>query len=294
MDFSLHLDGALGRSLRAQKEKLAQSLISSSILLRKREKSAALGILVKALQQDSYHLWGLWQLTQALPAQARTARTKSLELIALRSPTFINLALWANSLYDEGKIREAKRAYFKTLEKEVEGHELCFEVFKNLGNIFVQEQDFDAAEEYYQKALLINQRSATLFTNLGVLSLQTQNLEEAKISFAKAVEIDARLDSAWVGLAICHYQKSDFELALANLEKALDLNPKNRTAVHLYCNWCVALNILTKGIDRLMDYLAWAYDDVEMSQMAAYLFEKQGLQEWAQVEQERCRLFAFS
>ena len=277
---------------RAANVKLSQFLISSSMLLRKGEKSAALGILVKALNKDPYHLWGLWQLTQALPAQAKASKVKSLELVALRSPSFINLALLGNALYDAGLLKEAKRTYFRALEKDAEGHELCFEVFKNLGNIFVQDQDFDTAEEYYQKALMVNQRSATLFANLGVLSLQVQNMEEARISFIKAIELDPRLDAGWVGIAICHHQKADFELALAALEKALDLNPKNRTAVHLYCNWCVSLNILTKGIDRLMDYLAWAYDDVEMSQLAAYLLEKLGLKDWANIELERSQLFS--
>jgi tetratricopeptide (TPR) repeat protein len=277
---------------RKARAKLGQSLIFSSALLRKGERSTALGILVKTLNQDPYHLWSLWQLTQALPAQAKLSKAKSLELISLRSPSFINLALWGNALYDAGLLKEAERAYYKALEKDVEGHELCFEVFKNLGNIFLQSQDFDTAEEYYQKALMINQRSATLFSNLGVLSLQLNNLEEARIGFAKAIELDPRLDSGWIGIAICHHQKADFELALAALEKALDLNPKNRTAVHLYCNWCVSLNILTKGIDRLMDYLAWVYDDVEMSRLAAYLLEKIGLKDWANIEWERSLLFS--
>ena len=147
-----------------------------------------------------------------------------------------------------------------------------FEIYKNMGNIFVRAGDFEAAEENYNKAYTLNAASDALMVNYGTLEVQRENFSEALSRFRRAIEINSGNDRGWVGLALMHRYMGDLELSWANLERSLDLNIKNKTALRLLVDWAVADHRVDRAISRLQDYLSAGNQDIDMSVQLAKLF----------------------
>ncbi len=139
--------------------------------------------------------------------------------------------------FEQGKDKEALQYFLSALEYiKVEG-QLLFTVYKAIGNSFVRLQDFDAAEEYYNKAFAMDPDSDVLLVNYGTLEIQRNALNKAVERFRQAVQLNPMNDRAWVGLGMAHRQFGDLDLAWANIERALDINPKNESALHLLVDW---------------------------------------------------------
>lgn len=150
---------------------------------------------------------------------------------------FQSLALIAEAYYSSGSDEEALNFYIRALEKLETESSLLFDVYKNIGNIFVRLGDFQAAEDNYQRAYAINPDSSTLLVNFGTLKVQKSHWEMAITYFRQAVFIEQKNDKAWVGLAISHREYGDHELAWANLLNALDFNALNSVALQLLEMW---------------------------------------------------------
>lgn len=146
--------------------------------------------------------------------------------------------------------------YEMALSAVTEDDPELFEVYKNLGNIFMRENDFDAAEEFYNKAFTLDSRSAILHVNLGTLAMQKADTQAALEKFRTALEIDPKNDKAWVGLGMVHNDMGDFVLARANIENAMDMNPLNRTAVQLAATWAVRDHDLGFAVEALQNYVS--------------------------------------
>ena len=153
-------------------------------------------------------------------------------------------------------MEKARDAYEMALSAVTEEDPELFEVYKNLGNIFMRENDFDAAEEFYNKAFTLNGSSSVLQVNLGTLALQKADTQTALEKFRGALEIDAKNDKAWVGLGMVHNDMGDFVLARANIENAIDINPLNRTAVQLAATWGLRDHDLGFAVEALQNYVS--------------------------------------
>lgn len=195
--------------------------------------------------------------------------------------------LVADALYLLERDEEALQGYFEALRLGVEESARLFEIYKNLGNIYVRAGDFDAAEEYYDKAYTLNHQSDVLLVNYGTLEIQRERFDEAVERFRQAIELNTNNDRAWVGLAMVHRQKGDFELARANIERAMDVNRGNRTALRLVIDWGVQDGAWSAVIARLQDYLGQNGEDAEMSFTLAKVFTHVGRLREARLEVER-------
>lgn len=193
--------------------------------------------------------------------------------------------------YQTGNYNEAFDWYEKAIAELVYDQSLLFEIYKNMGNICVQDRDFDAAEDFYHKAWTLKSDSDLLQVNLGTLAIQKNNLNEALERFRNAVELNGSNDKAWVGLALAHSEMGDFQLAVANIENALDINPRNRTAALLAAKWCQRDFRISWGIQVLEEYLAAVDCDSELSLVLVHLFCLQGERELALLELERLLLW---
>ena len=205
--------------------------------------------------------------------------------------SFDSLYAYASALYKSGNDQEALDKYFEALAILTEENSTLFELYKNMGNIFVRKGDFDAAEEYYNKAYTLNSQSDVLLVNFGTLEVQRNDFDKSLYCFRKAVEINPENDKAWVGLAMVHNQVGDSDLAWANIESAIDINKKNRTAVHLAANWGVRDGKIQKAIEVLQDYLASVEEDEDMSLVLINLFCTVGNLDGALLEIERVLLW---
>lgn len=193
----------------------------------------------------------------------------------------------AEILYLSERDQLALSAYREILKQPIENPTLLFDIYKNVGNIHVRSGDFEAAEEFYDKAYVLNPSSDVLMVNYGTLEIQRECLEAAVQRFRRAVEINSNSDKGWVGLALVHRQMGDHELAWANVQRSLDINKKNRTAIRLLVEWAVADQLFDESILRLQRYLEVDGEDAEMSFTLAKILTHVGRLVEARVEIER-------
>lgn len=197
-------------------------------------------------------------------------------------------ALVAESLYLAERDDMALAAYREILKKVVANQSLLFDIYKNVGNIHVRAGDFDAAEEFYDKAYTIQANSDVLLVNYGTLEIQRGNWGAAVERFRSAVEINPENDRAWVGLAMVHRTMGDLELGLANIERALDIRKGNRTALRLITDWTIQDHQISRAIGRLQDYVATeGAEDAEICFILSKLFVQAGRLTEARIELER-------
>lgn len=267
-------------------------LTNARLLAKHREYSLALNLLRQASNYDSKNPQTLNMLAQVLQKTGRVDEALIVQKALLKVDYgFNSLFGFATSLYQMGRDQEALDKYYEALSVLVEENEHLFELYKNMGNIFVRQGDFDGAEEYYNKAYTVNTQSDVLLVNFGTLEVQRNDFDKSLYCFRKAVEINPENDKAWVGLAMVHNHFGDGELAWANLETALDINPKNRTAAHLAANWGLRDGRSHKAIEALEAYLGSVEQDEDMSLVLINLFCSTNQIDKALLEIERVLLW---
>ena len=268
---------------------IAELLINAEKLLNAGEKSAAGHLIRQALALDSQNTEAMKKMLRTLGDQEWEQKQKLtlLKTLAYLQPDFDNYARYGQALLDGGELDLALEAFFDATLRVEDENSLLFEVYKNMGNIYVRKGDFDSAEESYHKAFALTPDSDVLQVNLGTLSVQKQDWSEAQDRFRKALELNSLNDKAWVGMGLCHYQVGEAHLAQATLENALDICPANRTAVHLMASWSLQANSVDRAVERLQDYLATQESDVDMSLVLIHLFCHQQKLDLAKIELER-------
>lgn len=147
-----------------------------------------------------------------------------------------------------------------------------FEIYKNMGNLYLKCGDVEAAEEKYNQANAIDSQDENLMINYGVLAIQKGQYTDAKGRFADVLKINDQSDLAWVGLGLVHRAHADHDLARACLLRGLDENPYNKLAITNYYQWCYQ-----DGVDSsdkfLNDFLEKYPEDSEISKMASGLHQ---------------------
>jgi len=267
---------------------LAKLLKNSAILMEAREYRLATNLLRDFLIRVPEHPHALASMGQCLRELGRYEEAlKCFRALAKTEKKTEAQILIAETLYLGERDQMALAAYREFLKNAPAGQSMLFDVYKNIGNIHVRAGDFDAAEEFYNKAHIINSESDVLMVNYGTLEIQRGHFENAVQRFRRAVEINPENDKGWIGLAMVHRQMGDFELSWANVQRALDINPKNRTAIRLVVEWAVADRLFTIAIDRLQEYLEADGEDAEMSFMLAKIFTQVGRLQEARLELER-------
>jgi tetratricopeptide (TPR) repeat protein len=204
---------------------------------------------------------------------------------------FLSTYFLAQIEYQLGKDEQSLKNYFEALAFIEEARPELFEIFKNVGNLFVRRGDFESAEEFYNKAYALKTDSDILLVNYGILEMQRGDLNRARDRFRSAIQYNSFNDKAWVGLAMVHFDFGDEELGVANLKRALDLDPQNRTAIQLALQ---KLNTSIHGaylIEVISEYLSAVDSDAEMSCHLIQLFVLRGQYSLAALEAQRLVLW---
>ncbi len=271
---------------------ISHYLKHANVLVKHDEYGLAMNLLRQASNKDSKNPEVLSLIAHCLEKQSRLNES----LIARKALVavdygFENLYHYGTTLYKLGRDQEALESYYEALSVITEENSALFELYKNMGNIFVRQGDFDGAEEFYNKAYTVNSQSDVLLVNYGTLEVQRSDYDKSLYCFRKAVDVNPTNDKAWVGLAMVHNEFGDIELAWANIESALDINPTNRTAVHLAANWGLRDSKVEKAIEYLQQYLASVEQDEDMSLVLINLFCSIGHLDKALLEMERVLLW---
>lgn len=193
----------------------------------------------------------------------------------------------AEALYELGALDESHQAYSESLDR-MEGEEpILFEIFKKLGNIAVRKSDFDAAEDFYNRAFAINPESDILLVNYGTLEVQRGNWEAAKCRFQDAIAINQGCDRAWIGLSIAFKATGDLEIAFANIQRAMDINPKNASGIRLFAEWAIEMGRPHEAVSRLEKYFSQTNEDMDAMPLFIVALLTVGRKNQALIEYDR-------
>lgn len=258
------------------------------ILIRNKKIKSAEKLLREVLKQEPYFTMAAFALSECARLTLRKEEQKKIleAIIKVDDREIYRFAL-AKVFYELGEDDRALKNYLHALILLPENSSEYFEALKNVGNIYVRGHDFDAAEEYYNRAFRLNPDSSALLVNLGTLAIQKNQFNDAILFFREAIYKDFKCDQGWVGLALVHHELSDIELSWANLKSALDLNPLNSTAIQLALSWVTKDNKWDQTIEFARSYLEQNGEDALISLALAQLWYLRGQLELAHMEVER-------
>ncbi|MFN8847616.1 MAG: tetratricopeptide repeat protein [Bdellovibrionales bacterium] len=266
-------------------------LQNARILISHKEKQLALALLRQASNLQSHPII-FAELTQVLVSLNRWEESYMVaKQWYQRDIDFLSTYYLAQIEYQIGKDEQSLKNYFEALAFVHEPRSELFEIFKNIGNLFVRRGDFESAEEFYNKAYALKTDSDILLVNYGILEMQRGELNRARDRFRSAIQYNDRNDKAWVGLAMAHFDFGDEELGVANLKKAIDIDPQNRTALQLALQ---KLNPAIYGIyliEVISQFLSFVDNDPEMSCHLIQLFVSRGQYSLASLEAQRLVLW---
>lgn len=247
-------------------------LTNAHVLVEHEEFDLALDILQEILKDDPDHAAAL---RLAFWARVGVGQSERAILIAKHlcrvEPTFDNFYLLADLFYQLNQDQDAEEFYLMAAQNVQTETPLLFEVYKNLGNIYVRKGDLDSAEECYNRAYTLHPDSDVLLVNYGTLEIQRENYEVALERFRQAVDRNPMNDRGWVGLGLIHRQYGDLDLAWANVERALDINLVNKTALHLEIEWAVKDGRVNTVLARIEEYLRKQPEDYAIRLIEAQL-----------------------
>lgn len=128
------------------------------------------------------------------------------------------------------------------------------ECFNILAQILSEQQQFDKADELFEKAIVLQPTQASLYVHRGLLRLQwTGDIIKALELLNKAIEVDDKCELAYETLGTIQVQRGLLENAIELFEKALQLCRSEMEMVHIYSlrNAAIAqLNVSKKlGLD---------------------------------------------
>lgn len=246
----------------------------ADVLLQHKERQLALVLLREAMNRDSRSISTLRKLFSLMKVDEWTLveREKLAETLCDTTKQAADTVIYAKIQYEKGDLDRALDLYFDAAAQITNEDGSVFEIYKDIGNIFVRMNDLDGAEEYYHKAYALHPDSDLLHVNLGTLEIQRQDWGTARDRFRSALSLNAKNDKAWVGLALAHYHLGDVDLAFANLGNAVDICPANRTAVHLMAAWGEKHMRYPEAIEALQSHLGEVSFDEEMSLALIHLF----------------------
>lgn len=242
--------GSVSKSLESQ------YIENAILLIQNGDAELARNLLAKVLHENEDHLVALRWLGQTYVVTQEYAEAEECFRALIEKETSSDhMVDLADVLYAQGQDDEALVVYQEALDATSENSELLFNIYKNIGNIYVRAGDFAGAEENYNRAYTLNPDSDVLLVNYGTLEIQRQELGTAVRRFRQAVDINPQNDRAWLGLALVHREFGDHELAWANLEEALSINVANEVALNLCVDWGLKDNKDNLVIRYLEKYL---------------------------------------
>ncbi|XP_004536233.1 mitochondrial import receptor subunit TOM70 [Ceratitis capitata] len=136
----------------------------------------------------------------------------------------------------------------------IEKYPDCVECFSLMGQVLSDQQQFQQADEFYEKALKLAPDNASLHVHRAIMLLQWKgDIEKAITLINHALEVDSKCLLAYETLGTIEVQRANLNHAVDLFEKAIKLAKSKSEMSHLYAlrNAAVAqINVTSKlGID---------------------------------------------
>ncbi|XP_050318645.1 mitochondrial import receptor subunit TOM70 [Bactrocera neohumeralis] len=130
----------------------------------------------------------------------------------------------------------------------------CIECYSLMAQVLADQQQFQQADQFYEKALKLAPENASLYVHRGVMLLQWKgDIDKAITLINQALEVDNKCLLAYETLGTIEVQRANLNRAVELFEKAIKLSKSKSEMGHLYAlrNAAVAqLNVTRQlGID---------------------------------------------
>lgn len=119
---------------------------------------------------------------------------------------------------------------FTQLKAKLDANPDGFKENVDMGNFLFDNQRFDEALAYYQKALEVNPNDPDVIVDAGVCYFNVQRLDEAKSYFNKALQINANHPNALYNLGVVSAQLGEMSQMLEAWEKLIEVAPESGPA----------------------------------------------------------------
>jgi tetratricopeptide (TPR) repeat protein len=273
-------------------DELGKLQSNALVLLQHNLDEEAYVLLIRAMQINPRNNLTLGKMYEVCIRLGKYDQAKSVAIEAMREfYGFETIVQCAQIFYLLGQDHKSLDLFLEALSVLNSEHVALFEIYKNMGNICVRLQDYEAAQEYYDKACTLQPESDVLFVNYGTLEIQRGDYDKALECFREAVRMNRRNSKAWVGMAMIHDQRSDFELAWGNVIQAFEFDEDNKTALLLIYQWSKRDHRELQGKKCLLKYLCRHDLDEEVSLWLIHLCLSLGQYDEARMEVEKVLLF---
>jgi protein O-GlcNAc transferase len=153
----------------------------------------------------------------------------------------------AVALHNSGQYALAQSTY-ESLIAECPSHA---EAMHNLGLLFVQHRQFDAAAHWMQRAVTTNPNHPIYLSNFGNILQDLQQWEEAIPQYQRAIVLDSNYADAHYNLGNALQRVGQHEAAIESYQRALALNPRWAEA---YLNCGNSSDALGRHVEALQSY----------------------------------------
>ena len=149
-----------------------------------------------------------------------------------------------------------------------------YEAINELGNCFTSIGQYQQAQEFYDRAAVLEPDRADPYVGIGMIALQQGDLDEAMNAFRVARRLDPQCAKAYCGLAMAHQEIEEFSEAFDLYLKCLELDTNDLTALlGLFQTSCL-MGSFSKVIHYLEVYLDMHADDSSVMFCLATLYMK--------------------
>lgn len=101
---------------------------------------------------------------------------------------------------------------------------------RNLGAMYYLEGQYDLAEEYCKKSLVLNKFEQMVHNNLGLIYANKGLFKEAEQEYLEELSFNPYYDNAHFNLGLLYYKMNRLEEAKKEWKKTLEINPDHRDA----------------------------------------------------------------
>ncbi|KAL3266741.1 hypothetical protein HHI36_010902 [Cryptolaemus montrouzieri] len=132
---------------------------------------------------------------------------------------------------DVGLLMENMDNFRKAIDKFPD----CSESYVLFAQVLTERQNFEEANDMYEKALKLNPDNASIFVHNGLLLLQWKNDIEGSVRLMrKAIDLDKKCEFAYETLGTVEVQRGNLILAIELFNKAIELARSEMEMTHLF------------------------------------------------------------
>jgi len=117
------------------------------------------------------------------------------------------------------------------LETQSTTQDMHFSPYINLGDLYMEQDQFDLAIAQYLKALSLSSKdepyNAEAYNGLGIIASKRGEREDAEAYFMKAIALRGDKANYFSNLAMVYETAKDLDKAVLAYQKAIELDPKN-------------------------------------------------------------------